>query len=93
MVSLIIFGGEFPSDSVRVNVLRKASSKVGNECEWEVAWSAVVNINGVSCSDSTELGVSSLNGGDRGLWFVDEAKPGKGESESVDIEEIFERFL
>ena len=93
LVSLIIFGSEFPSDSIGVNVLHKASSKVRDECEWEVAWSAIVDINGVSCSDGTELGVSFLDGGDRGLWFIDKAKPRKGESESVDIEEIFERFL
>ena len=81
------------SDSVCVDILCEALPKIGDRCKWEVAWSAVIDINGVSGSDNTELGVSSLSGGYRGLWFIDEAKPGKGISKSVDIKEIFKMFL
>ena len=90
---LVVFGSEFLSNSVGVNILHEASSKIGDRCTWEVAWSAIIDINGISGLDGTELGVSSLDGGDRGLWFIDKAKPGKGESESVDVKEIFEMFL
>ena len=91
--SLIIFGSEFLSDSVLVNVLCETSFKIRDRCKGEVTWSAIVDINGVSSLDGTDLGVSSLDGGDRGLWFVDETKPGKGVSESVDVKEIFKMFL
>ena len=91
--SLIVFGSKLLSDSVWVDVLHEASSKIRDRCDWEVAWSAIVNINGVSSSDDAEFRVSSLDGGDGGLQFIDEANPWKEASKSVNVEEIFKIFL
>ena len=92
MTPLVTFLDKFPSDSFRVDVSGELSSKIGDKCAWEIAWSPVVDVNGISCSEDIDSWVS--NSGDRGPWFVDEAKPRKGESKSVDeVEEIFAMLL
>ena len=92
MTSLVTFLNKFPSDSFGVNVFGEFSSKIGDKCAWEIAWSSIVNIDGISGLENVDSWVS--NCGDQGPWFVNEAKPGKGESESIDeVEEIFTMLL
>ena len=89
---LFTFLDKFPSDSFRINISYEVSSKIGNMCAWEVAWSSIINVNDISGSKNIDSWIS--NCGDWGPCFVDEAKPGKGESESVnEVEEIFAMLL
>ena len=59
---------------------------------WEIAWSPIVDVNGISSLEDVDSWIS--NCGDRGSWFVNEAKPRKGESKSVNkVKEIFAVLL
>ena len=59
---------------------------------WEIAWSPIVDVNGISSLEDVDSWISNCR--DRGPWFVDKAKPGKGESKSVDkVEEIFAMLM
>ena len=92
MTPLFTFLNKFPSDSFRIDISCEVSSKIGDMCAWEIAWSPVVDVNGISGSKNMDSWIS--NCGDRGPWFVDEAKPRKGESKSIDeVKEIFAMLL
>ena len=93
MGPLLIFTGEFVSDSVVVNNFWEGSSKIGDKCKWEVAWSSIVDINGISGSDGVKLWMISFNDKDRDLWFINEAEFIEWESKYVDVKEIFKVFL
>ena len=59
---------------------------------WEIAWSPIVDVNGISGSKNVDSWI--YNCGDWGSWFIDEAKPRKGESESInEVKEIFTILL
>ena len=81
------------SESIWVNDFWEGFSKIRDKFEWEVTWSAVVDINGVSSLDSGEFRVFSFGDGDRCLWFVNKAKSIEGVSKSADLREIFGIFL
>ena len=92
MTSLVTFLDKFPSDSFWIDVLGELSSEISDKYVWEIAWSPIVNVNGISGSKNVDSWISDC--GDRGPWFVDEAKPGKGESKSIDeVKEIFAMLL
>ena len=55
VTSLVAFLDEFPSDSFRVDVSGELSSKIGNKCAWEIAWSSIVDISGISCSKNGDI--------------------------------------
>ena len=92
VASLVTLFNEFPSNFFDVNVSGELLSKIGDKCVWKVGWSPVVDVDRISGLKNGEVRASSC--GDWGSGFVDKAKPGKRESESVDeVEEIFVVFL
>ena len=92
VTSLVTLLDEFPSDSFRVDVSGKLFSKIGDKCVWEIVWSSIIDVNWISGPKNGDIHASSH--GDWGSWFVGKAKPGKGESKSVDeVEEIFAVLL
>ena len=48
VASLVTFLNEFPSDSFQVDVSGELLSKISDKCAWEIGWSPVVDVNGIS---------------------------------------------
>ncbi|ETW75970.1 hypothetical protein HETIRDRAFT_430420 [Heterobasidion irregulare TC 32-1] len=87
LTPLFTFLDEFSSNSFGIHASGDMPTEIGDVCCWKITGSAVVHINGTSCVEKVKSWVS--NGGDGGLWIIDEAKPGKRESESIDeVEEV-----
>ena len=87
MVSVLLGFDEFRSDSVCVDISCDGSSEIGDNGDGEIVWSSVVYLDAVPCSD--DVGLSVVREGERCLWFVDEANPGKSISSFKEVYKYF----
>ena len=92
VTSLVTLVDKFSSDSFRVEVSGELPSEIGDTCVWEIGRSSIINVNGISGPNNSDIRASRCR--DWGSWFVGKAKPGKRESKSIDeVEEIFTMLL
>ena len=45
---LFAFLNKFSSNSFRIDISSEFSSKISDKCAWEIAWSSIIDINGIS---------------------------------------------